>query len=341
MQDLQLDCEAAKRRLGRMAKTSIRVHAFGHDHTTIVTQQDFKSITAHLLHATKLTTELALEDAGLTWDQISRIALVGGSTHMPSVRNMLKETSGMAPDVGVNPILAVSLGAAIYAHMLETGKKIETLRSVTEEDAGEPVIEVIEDDFPEVLPTATRARKKVPRGAPASDLLPEVRFVTAHGVGVKAMAFGEMKNTVLVPANTRVPTKVTKRFTATGSAAGGAFVRIEITQGDTDDCELAEILGIGRIDLPRHEPPGNPVDVTMEFDHQGRLHTHAVHVKSGQKMSVTVDVHGCLREDEVEDFREFMRTSGFIRPFTPEEAIARLDEFDDDDDEDLPIIEPI
>ena len=70
IQDLQIECERAKRRLGRMAKTAIRLHAFGHDHALEVTRETFESLTAHLVQATKLTTEIALEDAGLNWSQI-------------------------------------------------------------------------------------------------------------------------------------------------------------------------------------------------------------------------------------------------------------------------------
>lgn len=331
LQDLYLECEKAKRRLGRMAKTSVRLHAFGRDHTANVTKAAFESITAHLLQTTKLTTEVALEDAGLTWKDVTRVVLVGGSTNMPAVREMLRQASGIAPDVAVNPVIAVALGAATYAHMLETGQDVEAVR-LREPETSEsvPVLE-------EVLAAASSAS-----AAPAG--LPKVRFVTAHGVGVKVRSPEGMKNAVLIPANSRVPNTVTRRFTAAGKATGARNIRIQITQGDAEDCELVELLGTGRIELPSREPPGNPVDVTMEFDQQGRLRTHALYVPTGQAMCMTVEVEGCLREDEVHDYREFMLTSGFALPFDSQSAIARLKDVDQDEElegeDDVPMIVP-
>jgi molecular chaperone DnaK len=133
-QDLQLECERAKRRLGRMAKTAIRLHAFGSDHVTEITRDQFEAMTQPLVQSTKLTTELVLEDAHLDWSDLTRIALVGGSTQLPAVRAMLREASGLQPDTGVNPVIAVALGAAIYAHMLESGSEVHTIRRPPEDE---------------------------------------------------------------------------------------------------------------------------------------------------------------------------------------------------------------
>jgi hypothetical protein len=104
---------------------------------------------------------------------------------------------------------------------------------------------------------------------------------------------------------------------------------------------LAEVLGTGRIDLPQHhEQSGNPVDVTMEFDSQGRLHARAVDVRTGSQIVMTVDVPGGLRHEEVVVYRQFMEQSGFRAPFQVGEALDRLTAEDDDDDE-LPMIKPI
>jgi len=344
IQDLYLECERSKRRLGRMHKTSIRLHAFGHDHTSSVTKKEFEAITAHLLQTTKLTTELALEDANLTWKDVTRIVLVGGSTNMPVVRDMLRQASGISPDVAVNPVTAVALGAATYAHMLETGLEIDAIRFQQKVEELESVIMIDDDEAPSSLPTAMLVSDH--DLAPVVPARPEVRFVTAHGVGLRVHTQHGMRNRVLIPSNTPVPASVTRRFTATGKGSGGAHIRIEITQGDSEDCELVEHLGTGRIELPHKEPPGNPVDVTMEFDRQSRLHTHAVYVKTGQEMSMTVDVKGCLHQNEVDDYRNFLVNSGFAKPFDSQAAIARLEEIDLDEDDDmdddgLPMFEPI
>jgi molecular chaperone DnaK len=316
-----------------MARTSIRLHTFGRDHSVEVTREKFESLTAHLLQLTKLTTEAAIEDAKLDWSQIARIVLVGGSTHMPAVRKMLKEASGLTPDAGVNPVLAVSLGASIYAHMLETGHSMKAIRcqplsGVDDEPQGAqaPMSELaFADDGPATVPVVA---------------LPNVRFVTAHGVGLKVHAKGHWRNEVLIPKNTPVPVQITKRFRTHGESGRANRVTISITQGDTRDVELAEALGIGRIEgIPPGQPAGSPVDVTMEFDDQGRLHTRAVYVPTGQSMRVSLEVQGGLRGDEVQSYRDMLVKSGIGRPFRVEEAISRIDDFDDDNE--LPMIEPV
>jgi len=304
MQDLLLECEHAKRRLGRMNKTAIRVHAEGHDHQVEVTREKFEELTAHLLQATKLTTEVAVHDSGLTWDQISRVVLVGGSTHMPAVRQMLRELSGKPPDTGVNPVVAVALGAAIYAHTVETGRGIKTIEQLS------------------------------------AMAVPKIRFVTAHGVGLKIRGLDGWANRVLIPKNTPVPASITKRFLTKSTGTGGTQIKFDVTQGDTTDLALAEQLGTGRIKgLPPNEPDALPVDVTMQFDEQGRLHIRARYVPKNQQMEMLLDIPGGLREEEVQEHRRFLEETGFFPPSNMDSIIAAID--DEDDADDMPLLEPI
>lgn len=381
-QDLQLECESAKRRLSKLPKTAVRLHAFGHDHVTEITRQQFESLTVPLLQSTKLTMELALEDAGLTWNRISRVVLVGGSTHMPAVRAMLKDTCGFPPDTGVNPVTAVALGAAIYAHMLETGHELKTLHpaapvsgqppaGLSEDllEADLPVVELIaesgsasptdskasgskHDDEPpplkfdtsEELATFTKPQPHTAEPAPGSRLrqdvpgspyrLPKVMFVTAHGVGLKVRSGQGWKNSVLIAKNTPVPARVTKRYVTAERSHGRAHLKLEVTQGDTPHVELAEVLGTGRIEgFPPNEPAGQPVDVSLEFDVQGRLHIRALYVNTGREMEWSLDIPGGLRSEEVREHREFLQKAGFLRVYSPDPALQGLPDVDEDDDD--------
>jgi molecular chaperone DnaK len=340
MQDLLLECERAKRRLGRMAKTAIRVQAAGRDHQVELTRERFEELTAHLLQATKLTTEVAVRDAGLSWDRIGRVLLVGGSTHMPAVRSMLRDLSGKPPDTGVNPVVAVSLGAAIYAHMLETGHALMAVQQ-------RPTIEPEEEPAPaQVLastpPSAAEhlpAAEELP-APPPLPAMPTVRFVTAHGVGLRVRANQGYTNKVLIPKNTRVPVSITKRFLTKSVGPSGNRIRIEITQGDTRDLNLAERLGTGKIrGLPPNEPDGQPVDVTMHFDEQGRLHISARYVPRNQEMEMTLEIPGGLREEEVQQHRRYLEETGFFPSTSISHVIETLD--DDDNGDDIPLLEPI
>ncbi|MCI0460528.1 MAG: Hsp70 family protein [Gemmataceae bacterium] len=326
LQDLHLECERAKRRLSRMAKTSIRLQAFGRDHLVEVTREQFEERTAHLLQATKLTTQLALEDARLRWKQINRVVLVGGSTQMPMVRQMLRDVSGSPPDTGINPVTAVALGAAIYANILETGQGPKAILKGEKTPAAATV------DSASYL-TST----------PQTGDLPRVHFVTAHGVGVKALKQGRWTNAVLIPKNTRVPASAGRQFlTQKKGTRRGTKIRILITQGDTPDADLAEILGVVTVSgIPPREPGGQPVQIQMHFDDQGRLHLRALYVRTGQQLSHSLEVSGGLKEEEVRHYHEFMRKTGLITsPVAPENAWA-MPLLEEDDDDDIELLEPI
>jgi molecular chaperone DnaK (HSP70) len=156
--------------------------------------------------------------------------------------------------------------------------------------------------------------------------MPVVRFVTAHGVGLKIRTGSEWKNKVLIPKNTRVPANVTQRFRTRATGASGQQIKIDITQGDTEDLAVAELLGTGKIGgLPPNEPEGRPVDVTMQFDDQGRLRVCAVYVLTGHQMQMSLDIPGGLRSEEVAEHRKFMQDSGFLRPVDANELIRAMD----------------
>ena len=336
LQDLVLATEQAKRQLTRLNKTSIRLHALGHDHICEITREQFENITAHLLRTTKLTTEMALEDAGLDWQRLDRVVLVGGSTHMPMVRTMLKQLSGKDPETGVNPVLAVALGAAIYAQMLESGNAPKAIQHVK-------LSEKVRDA------DGTVTERQEPLAAPT--VLPSVRFVTAHGVGVKIRHKEKMVNFVLIKKNTPVPCEVSREFKTYSAGGNTRRVTIEVTQGDTSDLDLAELLGTGVIEgLPPKEPTGQPVRVTMSFDEQGRLHVRALYVKTGQELVFTLQVAGGLEEQQVEEFRQLFVETGLTRSRQtappnvsegPVDDLLPLENLVDDEDDDIPLLEPL
>ena len=80
--------------------------------------EQFEQMTGDLLDRTNFTTRQTLQAAELTWDDIDRVLLVGGSTRMPAVVEMLRRLSGKEPDRSVSPDEAVAHGAAIHAGML-------------------------------------------------------------------------------------------------------------------------------------------------------------------------------------------------------------------------------
>jgi molecular chaperone DnaK len=93
---------------------------------TAVARTDFEALIRPLLEETLTSIDRALEDANLAIEAIDRVILVGGSTRLPLVREMIEEHLGQAPVDGVQPDLCVALGAAIQAGVL-SGEAVDAI----------------------------------------------------------------------------------------------------------------------------------------------------------------------------------------------------------------------
>jgi molecular chaperone DnaK len=97
-----------------------------------LSRAEFQKITADLLERTKAPFQNVIKDAGIGVSQIDHVVLVGGSTRMPAVTELVKElTGGKEPNKGVNPDEVVAVGAALQAGVLKGEVKDVLLLDVT------------------------------------------------------------------------------------------------------------------------------------------------------------------------------------------------------------------
>ena len=96
-----------------------------------LTRSRFQEITADLLKRCRAPFEQAVADAGLSRGEIDQVILVGGSTRMPAVVEMVEEIAGRAPSKNVNPDEVVAVGAAVQAGVLVGEVKDVLLLDVT------------------------------------------------------------------------------------------------------------------------------------------------------------------------------------------------------------------
>jgi molecular chaperone DnaK len=115
---LWFDAQEAKHSLSERSKTSVLCFHAGIRMRIEVTRSELEELTRDLVERTETTTSLLVKQAGLDWGQIDRVLLVGGSSRMPMVRDMLRRLSGKEPDCSQSPDEAVAQGAALYAGML-------------------------------------------------------------------------------------------------------------------------------------------------------------------------------------------------------------------------------
>jgi molecular chaperone DnaK len=115
---LWIDAQDAKHTLSERSKaTVVCIHA-GIRMKIEVTRETFEELTRDLVERTETTTSLVIKQAGLTWPQIDRVLLVGGSGRMPMISRMLRNVTGKELDCSLSPDEVVAHGAAIYAAML-------------------------------------------------------------------------------------------------------------------------------------------------------------------------------------------------------------------------------
>lgn len=125
MQRLREAAEKAKIELSSMQQTNINLpfltaDASGPKHFDYtLTRAEFQRITQDLLDRCRKPVETALGDAGVSTGEIDEVLLVGGSTRMPAVQELVESITGKKPNMSVNPDEVVAMGAAVQGAVLD------------------------------------------------------------------------------------------------------------------------------------------------------------------------------------------------------------------------------
>ena len=137
MQRLKEAAEKAKIELSGMQQTQINLPFITADSTgpkhldVTLTRAKFEELISKLVEDTRVPVEQAMKDAGITAENIHKVLLVGGSTRVPCVQEMVKKITGKDPDKGINPDECVAIGAAIQGGVLSGDVKDLVLLDVT------------------------------------------------------------------------------------------------------------------------------------------------------------------------------------------------------------------
>jgi heat shock 70kDa protein 1/6/8 len=129
---LRTTCERAKRTLSSATQASVEVEALhdGMDFFSKITRARFNDLCSHIFRKCMRPIDDALADADMKKEDIDEVVLVGGSTRIPRLQELIKEYFGKEPCKSINPDEAVAYGAAIQAAILTgnaTGKAKEAL----------------------------------------------------------------------------------------------------------------------------------------------------------------------------------------------------------------------
>jgi molecular chaperone DnaK len=269
---LQASAERAKRTLSKVEQASLTVAHRGHKLTVPITRAEFEALTRDLLLRTRMTTQQVLTQAGLTWDKVDKVLLVGGSTHMPMSGRMLEELTGQPPDRGLAVSEVVARGAAVHGGILLARKAAE---------AGKPLPDSLLADVEEIS-------------------------VNAHSLGVEIRSKdGERRNDKLVIKNTQLPAHASRvYFTA---KEGQEKVRVRILQGEAQQAEACIAVGECWIDgLPEGMPKGAPIQVRCGVQTNGRIEVMALDMTNGRLARTEIARTSGLSDDEIAQEKAFV-----------------------------------
>lgn len=259
--ELRDKAEIAKRTLSNAPQAVVMLSAGGRHEQIRVTREKFEEITAELLDRTRIITEGVLEEAGTDWAGIDRVLLVGGSTRMPMVQELIHRLSGKEPERGISQDEVVALGAALVA--LDAAVRAEEAQEKRKYVGSGASTESAPGDG---LARLTKGRVK------------SIKDVTSQSLGMVAVREENHDleyNAVIIPHNTPVPAKESDTFHTITERQ--QRLRVQVTEGDDEDLEYVKTVGESTVDIPQY-PMGAPFEVFYSYDVDGIIH---VEVKDG------------------------------------------------------------
>ena len=275
LQRLLTEVEDAKRTLSARQNATIRVDHTGNSTSVKVSREQFEQITADLLERTAYTTRQLLVTAGLTWQQVDRVLLVGGSTRMPMVGRMLEQLSGIKPDQRVHPDEAVARGAAIFAGYL----------------------------------LATQPDSLKPPAFQVTDV--NSHSLGIEGIDPRTM---RKRNVIVIPRNTPLPAKVKERFVTKAADQRSIVVQV-LEGESAIPGECTEIGRTVVKDLPPGLPVGWPIEIDYEYGTNGRLKVKAQVPGTHREVQLELEREGSMSDERVARWKQVISGEGGFDAF--------------------------
>jgi molecular chaperone DnaK len=271
---LSAAAERAKRTLSKLNQATITCTHAGKVLTVPLTRSEFENLTRDLLVRTQLTTQQLLRQARLTWDQVDRLLLVGGSTHMPMTGQMLQEISSKVPDSSLAVSEVVARGAAIHAGIVAARSEEDGL--------------MLDADVREVLGQVVEIN------------------VNSHSLGIEVKHHKEKINDILIPKNTQLPTAASRVYRTV--IENQHKVRVKVLQGEAHQGDACISIGECWIDeLAKNLPKHSPIQVRCGVGSNGLIDVMALDMTSGKMARTVIHRTSGLAEDEIAREAEWLR----------------------------------
>jgi molecular chaperone DnaK len=264
---LNAAAERGKRTLSKLQHTNITCAHAGKVLTVPLSRAEFENITKDLLMRTRLTVQQVLKQAGRSWDQVDRILLVGGSTHMPMTGRMIAEVSGRTPDNSLAVSEVVARGAALHAGIVAARTGAES-----GDGLGQDVLDLLGD-------------------------VVEIN-VNSHSLGIEVRKDKNRLNDILIPKNTQLPTEATRVYRTV--IENQSRVRVKVLQGEAPQADTCISIGECWIDgLPPNLAKNSPIQVRCGVGANGLIDVTAIDQTSGKSAHTQIHRSSGLSDDEI------------------------------------------
>ncbi|KAG2240396.1 hypothetical protein Bca52824_090886 [Brassica carinata] len=292
LQRLTEAAEKAKMELSSLTQTNINLQFIkatddGPKHIeATLTRSKFEELCSDLLDRCKIPVENSLRDAELKLKDIDEVILVGGSTRILAVQEVVRKLTGKEPNLTVNPDEVVALGAAVQAGVLAGDVSNIVLLDVTPLSLGTDIV----GDVRKSGRGCTTSTRNL-RGRERAEVLGLQRR--------NETLCPDALMSKIIPRNTTLPTSKSKVYTTVDD--GRTCVRFHVLQGEREFAIDNKCLGSFLLDGIPPAPRGVPkIDCKFHIDANGILSATATDRATGNKQEITITGATTLPKDEVE-----------------------------------------
>lgn len=264
--ELRQRAEKAKHELTLRNTTSIRVAAGGFKSSFELTREQFTQAIAPKIEGIRLTLWNALDEISLEPKDINDVIMIGGSSRVPAVYEMVASFFNLTPNTSIHPDEAVAKGAALFAAQLLTAQEGQA--------------------------TTIEVRETIAR-------LPSVKDIVPHSIGISSILNEEWQNSIILKRGSKLGIPSQQMFCTVEDYQDS--IDIDINEGETADLEFVKQIASFTLDLAQPGLKGTPITVEIMLDRSGVLRVIAIELKTGQRKSIEIEYQSNLSEKQLKE----------------------------------------
>lgn len=268
--------ESLKRDLSKRDKVRTGRLSSGKSNARIeITRSEFEDSISTLIANAEMLCEGAIDEAGVTKDQISQVILAGGSTRIPLITESVKKVFGKDPVTFANPDEAVALGAALYVAYKANPNELTPLQ------------------------------KKSIEKVNISDITSKF-FGTLALVNNESLNAQETQNSIIINKGEKIPCSKTKSYYTTHANQTAVACTVTESRTEETDPDFVEVKLNESLKLPEGRPAQQEIQVTYSYTENQTMLCSFLDIQSGTKQDLTLSINSSESsnsEINIDDFK--------------------------------------